>query len=158
MLRRLLELSADKSEEMRVSAADAVGRLGASAATPDVLRRLVELSADKSDYVRGRAADALGRLGASAASPGVVRRLLELSEDKSEDVRGRAADALGRLATPVHDDALIQALAKVWTGRLKETRYQFFADGHQRTCDKAFSELRKLAAARAVPRAGQKGP
>ncbi|MBM4086452.1 MAG: NACHT domain-containing protein, partial [Planctomycetes bacterium] len=56
-LSRLLE---NPSDSVRGRAADALGRLGGTAATPAVLGRLVELSADPSDSVRGRAADALG--------------------------------------------------------------------------------------------------
>jgi HEAT repeat protein len=110
---RLLELSQDPSADVRVSAAYALGRLGAAAATPAVLARLVELIQDSSDDVRGRAADALGSSGAAAATPAVLARLVELIQDSSDFVRGRAADALGSLGATAATPAVLARLVEL---------------------------------------------
>ncbi|HEY6331853.1 MAG TPA: HEAT repeat domain-containing protein [Blastocatellia bacterium] len=97
VINRLIEVGKDSSEDVRGSAAYALGSMGAAAARPEVLERLVELSQDSSESVRVSAADALGSMGAAAARPGVLERLVELIQDSSPVVRGRAADALGSM-------------------------------------------------------------
>ncbi len=101
---KLLALSHDRAATVRFNAAFALGRLGAAAATPEVVARLVALSQDADNDVRYRAAFTLGELGAAAATPEVVARLVALSQDADNDVRSCAASALGELgaaaATP----------------------------------------------------------
>ncbi|MBI4658000.1 MAG: HEAT repeat domain-containing protein, partial [Verrucomicrobia bacterium] len=63
ILDKLLALSQDANDDVRRAAADALGRLGAAAATEKTLGALVALSQDANDDVRSAAAYALGRLG-----------------------------------------------------------------------------------------------
>jgi hypothetical protein len=60
---------------MRKVAAGALGQLGSTAATPEVLERLVALTADADREVRWEVARALGRLGSAAAMPVVLKCL-----------------------------------------------------------------------------------
>ena len=66
---------------------EAVGGLGAAAATDAILARLAELLADEDSYVRWAAAWAVGRLGAAAATDAFLARLAELLADEDSDVR-----------------------------------------------------------------------
>jgi HEAT repeat protein/energy-coupling factor transporter ATP-binding protein EcfA2 len=94
---KLVSLLGDQDSSVRGSAAEALGQMGATAATPDTLARLLELLADASDAVRRSATEALGEIGAAAATPDTLARLLELLGDPSDDVRARVAYAFGRM-------------------------------------------------------------
>ncbi len=64
-----MALTADTDSDVREAAAEALGQLGAGAATPEVVGRLVALTADTDSDVRQAAAGALGQLGAGATTP-----------------------------------------------------------------------------------------
>jgi HEAT repeat protein len=64
-----MQLLRDPDEEVRYAAADAVGHLGSSAATPEILAVLMQLLRDPEGNVRYAAVRAVERLGASAANP-----------------------------------------------------------------------------------------
>jgi HEAT repeat protein len=103
---QLLQLTRDRSSNVRLAAASALGQLGAAvvAAHPAVVDQLLQLTRDDSSYlesweVRLAAASALGQLGAAvvAAHPAVVDRLLQLTRDGFWDLKQAAAESLGRL-------------------------------------------------------------
>lgn len=88
--RYVAALSADRPE-LRMAAANALGRLGDDAATP----KLVAALDDSDSRVQARAAHALGRLD----DPRAVGSLEERLTAGDELLRRAAADALGSLAT-----------------------------------------------------------
>jgi energy-coupling factor transporter ATP-binding protein EcfA2 len=137
--RRLLLLSQDGNEEVRASAADALGRLGAAAATPEVVAQLVALIQDGNEGVRASAVYALGRLGAAAATPEVVARLVALIQDGNEGVRASAADALGRLGAAAATPEVVARLVALTK------------DGNEGVRASAASALGRLGAAVATP-------
>ncbi|MHC5764440.1 MAG: HEAT repeat domain-containing protein [Nostoc sp.] len=93
ILAELLGLLKDESQNVRYSAAEALGNLGN--ASPQVVEALLSLLKDETENVRYSAVFALGKLG--NASPQVVEALLGLLKDESESVRYSAAFALGKL-------------------------------------------------------------
>jgi HEAT repeat protein len=84
----LIEALHDPYYQVRISAADALGRLGDTRALPLLIRLLLE---DEEEEVRSRAAHALGELRDPAATGPLVRAL----HDRYSVVRGAAARALG---------------------------------------------------------------
>src|SRR5262249_33890274 len=90
------------TREIVDAAVDALGTMGACAATPEVMQRLLHLLCTEhvyseaelrgSDHIR-RTAEAMGKMGKAAAEyPGVMRRLLELLDSKySQDAAGALA-------------------------------------------------------------------
>ena len=60
---------------MRRSATQAVGALGAAAATPLILEALWNLLRDPEEDVRRSATEAVGALGAAAATPLILEAL-----------------------------------------------------------------------------------
>jgi HEAT repeat protein len=78
-------------------AASVLGRMGAAAATPEVLAALLMLLSDADREGRRMAALVLGRMGAAAATPEVLAALLTLLSDADREGRGAAAWALGRM-------------------------------------------------------------
>ncbi|WP_199245211.1 HEAT repeat domain-containing protein [[Phormidium] sp. ETS-05] len=84
-------LKQDKDDDVRRSAAEALGRMGAEAkaAVPDLITALK----DKDDGVRRSAAEALGDIGAEAKA--AVPDLITALKDKDDGVRRSAAEALG---------------------------------------------------------------
>lgn len=90
-------LSADQPE-LRMAAANALGRLGDRDATPALVKRL----GDPDPRVRIRAATACGSIG----DPRSVGALVDLLSDDRRDVKRAAADALAN----VGDDRALRAL------------------------------------------------
>jgi HEAT repeat protein len=116
--KKLIQCLASRRKSMRQAAAQALGGLGAAAATPEVLTALLHILTDPDAGVRGQAAEALGRLGVAATSE-VLTALLHALTDPDAGVRGQAAEALGRLgvaATPEVLTALLHALTDPATG------------------------------------------
>ncbi|NER91243.1 HEAT repeat domain-containing protein [Moorena sp. SIO3A2] len=89
----LLAQLKDQNSDVRVSAADALDKLGNSSET--VINALLAKLQDENSDVRWRAARALGKLGNSSET--VVITLLAKLQDENSNVRGWAADALSRL-------------------------------------------------------------
>lgn len=83
-------LSADQPE-LRMAAANALGRLGDTAVVPALIKRLDDPEA----RVRVRVATACGSLG----DPRAVGPLVELLSDNRRDVKRAAADALANIGT-----------------------------------------------------------
>ncbi|MEH1951738.1 MAG: HEAT repeat domain-containing protein [Nostoc sp.] len=110
VLAELLGLLKDESENVRYSAAEALGKLGNT--SPQVVEALLGLLKDESQIIRYSAAFALGKLG--NALPQVVEALLGLLKDESQIVRSSAAEALGNL-----DNASPQVV-EVLLGLLKD--------------------------------------
>jgi HEAT repeat protein len=98
----LIEALRDKADNVRGSAATALGRLSSQRG----VEPLIEALRDGAEYVRGSAATALGRLGSRSA----VEPLIEALRDKDYDVRASAAAALGRLDSQKAVEPLIEAL------------------------------------------------
>ncbi|WP_135807148.1 HEAT repeat domain-containing protein [Halorussus marinus] len=94
-------LSADQPE-LRMAAANALGRLGNRAGTKALIGRL----GDPDTRVRARAARAIGRIG----DPRAVSALRKALGDETVDVRREAADSLGRIGTEEALDALLDLL------------------------------------------------
>jgi len=94
-------LSADRPE-LRMAAANALGRLGNRAGTKALVGRL----GDSDARVRARAARAVGRI----EDPRAVSALRKALADESVDVRREAADSLGRIGTEEALDALLDLL------------------------------------------------
>ncbi|MDZ8137842.1 MAG: HEAT repeat domain-containing protein [Nostoc sp. DedQUE04] len=108
VLAELLGLLKDESDDVRNSAASALGKLGN--ASPQVVEALLSLFKDESEIVRDSAVVALANLG--NASPQIVEALLGLFKDESWNVRNSSASALGKLgnASPQVVKALLGLL------------------------------------------------
>jgi HEAT repeat protein len=89
---------------------EALGHLGAAAATPEVISRLLELTHDVDRDVRIKVVEALGDLGAAAATPEVISRLLELTHDVDKYVHIKVVKALGDLGTAAGNSQVILRL------------------------------------------------
>jgi HEAT repeat protein len=103
------QLRVDKTAEVRQTAAEGLGRLGADAWS--AVEPLTNALKDKADPVRASAAEALGRVGTKAHDAAPV--LVECLRDKKGDrlVRLYAAFALGRIA-PMPPDPAVTALSE----------------------------------------------
>jgi HEAT repeat protein len=89
-LPRALELSYDRSSEIRMYAARAIGRLSGIKQAP---RRLMEMTGDPNELVRSEVVEQLGMVRDKKARATLIRAL----SDRSQLVRGYAAAALGQL-------------------------------------------------------------
>jgi HEAT repeat protein len=103
------QLRVDKTADVRQTAAEALGRLGADAWS--AVEPLSAALKDKADPVRAASAEALGRVGAKAhdAAPLLVDALRDKKGDRF--VRLYAAFALGRIE-PMPPDAAVAALGE----------------------------------------------
>ncbi|WP_198954109.1 HEAT repeat domain-containing protein, partial [Moorena bouillonii] len=88
--------------DLRICAADALGKIGTEA-TIDPLIKLLD---DHDKYVRSSAAEALGKIGTEAA----IDPLIKLLDDHDLSVRRSAAEALGKIGTEATIDPLIKLL------------------------------------------------
>src|SRR5207237_6054407 len=90
-------LGNDRSEEVRRSAASALGSMG-----PEAVPALINALRDQDPYTRGYAADSIGRNGpeAKAAVPALIEILK--NKDESGEIRGKAANSLGRIGPDAH--------------------------------------------------------
>lgn len=162
VLDRLVKLSRNKKDDnVRWSVAEAFGQMGAAAAADEVVIRLVELSRD--NYVSKRAVYALGQMGATAATSMVFTRLLELilAKNSNNEVRDSAIYALGTMLDKATDKTL-NVLCQFWRSKLKKTKYTLYDTGivsgrsfygsGDRICDRAYNELKKIAAVKSANR------
>ncbi|MDD5394079.1 MAG: HEAT repeat domain-containing protein [Thiothrix sp.] len=99
---KLINYLADKSENVHLSAAEALGRIGDLLAV-DALANAIK---DENESVRFSAIDAIGRIG----DPRAFDALANAIKDENEDVRLKAAEALGRIGDPRTVDALANAI------------------------------------------------
>lgn len=102
------------------------GRLGGTAAEPDLLDGLTRRLSNSSSDVRSAAARALGQIGEAAASEQVISVLIPLLSDSELYVRSAAATALGQLSAFVRAEnrpqAIKQYLSLARSKRNKEKR------------------------------------
>jgi HEAT repeat protein len=91
-----------KSSDVRMRAAEALGKIGSGKAIAPLIRALQ----DEYASVRGSAAEALGKIGNDKAVEALIRAL----KDVDSDVRGRASEALEKIASDRTVELLIQAL------------------------------------------------
>jgi HEAT repeat protein len=91
-------LDSDRAE-LRMAAANALGRLGNAKTLPQLIERLD----DESPRVRARAARAIGTIGAPKGVPPLAKRL----DAPNVDVRREVADALAAIGTDGAVEALV---------------------------------------------------
>jgi HEAT repeat protein len=96
-------MTRDEDSDVRVAAAEAIGRLGAAAGLP----LLHEMSSDWDSRVRQAAAAAIGRLGSADDLP----RLREMTREEHEGVHVAAAHAIGRVGS-ADDLALLREMTR----------------------------------------------
>jgi HEAT repeats len=92
-IQTLLTALGDAAENVRGSAAEALGKLGP--VTAEVVPALITALGDADTYVRGRVAEALGRIGPVTAE--VVPALTTALQDPDQEVINAAKDALQRI-------------------------------------------------------------
>jgi HEAT repeat protein len=92
----------DKDNNVRGSAATALGRIGSESA----VNALIGCLKDDANNVRGSAAYALGRIGSELA----VSALMGSLKDEVNNVRGSAAHALGRIGSELAVNDIIGCL------------------------------------------------
>ena len=100
--RRLVSDLRDPRPDVRIAAADALGRIGHKPATRPLIRALYDVRED----VRCAAARALGRIG----SPDAVDPLSRLLKAPQWAARKAAAEALGAIASPAAVPHLARAM------------------------------------------------
>ena len=124
----------DKDWEVRMCAAEALGKIGDARAVEALLRTLE----DGDDEVRRSAAEALGKIGSKRA----IEPLIQTLKDRKGSVRGSAAEALGKMGEPaveplIHamDDEVqnvrlgaTEALGEIKDGRAVEPLIQALID------------------------------
>ncbi|MCL2929758.1 MAG: HEAT repeat domain-containing protein, partial [Trichodesmium sp. MAG_R01] len=86
---RLVQFLEHSDEDVRGSAAKALGEIGSETA----IEGLIPLLKDSDYFVRGSAAEALGKIGSEKA----IEQLTPLLQDSEKFVRWRAAYALGKI-------------------------------------------------------------
>jgi HEAT repeat protein len=106
----LLAALKGQEEVVRWAAAQALGKLGAAAAHPEVIPALLAALKDQDHLVRWAAAEAIGELGGAAAHPEVIPALLAALKGQEEVVRWAAAQALGKLGAAAAHPEVIPAL------------------------------------------------
>jgi hypothetical protein len=92
-------------------AAEAVGKLGRAAATPEILTWLAALLGDAHEEVRQSARSALAWLCNAPATPEILTRLAALLVDADEEVRHNATWAMGRLGSAAGTSEFLRRLA-----------------------------------------------
>lgn len=102
----------DRSKDVQKAAAEALGQLGAKAATEPLIQALVFTALkDKSEGVRNAAVETLGRLGEKAATEPVIHALLAaLKKADWDDSRKAVAEALGNFVEKAATESMTQAL------------------------------------------------
>jgi HEAT repeat protein len=99
----LLSYLKDNENNIRGSAATALGKIGSEKA----VEHLINALSDDAKNVRGSAATALGRIGSEKA----IEPLIKALNDEANNVRGSAATALGRIGSEKAVEPLIKALS-----------------------------------------------
>ena len=102
LLELLVERLSDKDWSTRTTTAQALGALGASAATSSVMHALKEHLNDHNNYVRVSTVTALGKLGQHAATATLLEALIKRLNDDDDNVRASASTALGKLVNHDH--------------------------------------------------------
>jgi len=88
----------DADEDIRMAAAQALGKIGNSAAAAAVIPGLIEALKDSDRLARYNAAEALGRIG--PRTDGVIPALVRVMRDMDPTVRDAASGALERIGMP----------------------------------------------------------
>jgi HEAT repeat protein len=107
----LIKALGDEDEDVRKSAAEALGKIIDKAEDVDILIKLLEV--DNSD-MRRKAAEALAKIGPPAVEP-----LLKALGDENRYVRELAAETLGKIGDTRAVDPLIKALGDDWGVRIR---------------------------------------
>ena len=129
---------------MRSGAAGALGRLGAGAATPEVLARLVALVQDADDEVRSCAAYALGSVGAGAATPEVLVQMILMVKGGGERIGAQLAWSCGKAGDKLDEESLA-SLVEFWRKRLTWKRVGVYCGERQSLASAAYKQLKHLA-------------
>jgi hypothetical protein len=108
VITKLVSALGDQSDDVRMNACEALGKIGEKAATNEVITKLVSALGDQSHYVRRGACDALGKMGEKAATNEVISQLLILMNTGSDYVQWKVAEAVGNILS---SSAVIKQLA-----------------------------------------------
>ncbi|NQT90763.1 MAG: HEAT repeat domain-containing protein, partial [Candidatus Omnitrophica bacterium] len=112
-VKKLIEALKDKNDDVRRSAAEALGEIGSDAKS--AISALTEALKDENGDVRVYAAEALGEIGPAAKS--AIPALTEALKDEGMYVRFSAAEALSKIKSTI--SPLIEALKdKDWIVRV----------------------------------------
>lgn len=115
LLDYLAELLRHEDKKVRHTAAEAVGRIGSAAATPDILDCLLEMLSDKSwsSMFGEPPVEAIAGIGNAAATSKVLIRLAELLHNKDEKVRIMAAKAVAGIGSAAAIPEILDNLAEL---------------------------------------------
>ncbi len=108
MLDRVLGLTEEPAADVRLAAADALGALSQSAATPSVLERVLALLVDPNAHVRRAAGNALRTLG-----PAATNRTDTLVVFWQSQLQTTAFHVIGRRICDIAYEALRQIAAQL---------------------------------------------
>jgi HEAT repeat protein len=101
----------EKARRVRYIALNAVGIIGAVAATEEILSLLPRLMRDAYWDVRRAAVETVGKLGAVAATEEILSLLPSLLKDNNDEVRKAAVDAIGRIGEACVSEEFLSHLA-----------------------------------------------
>ena len=110
---QLIKLLEDEDNDVRQSAASALGRIGEKAATYEAIKALAKLLEDEDVFLRQNAIYALNRMGERAATDEAIKALAKILNDKDSDVRKNAIYALKSMGEKAATDEVIKALTKL---------------------------------------------
>jgi len=110
-LERIAVLLADPAWHVCVSAVEAVGKMGAAAATPAILERFAVLLAQSDDDLRRSAAGVVGGMGAAATAPASLERIAALLADSEWYVRSIAAELVGEMGAAAAAPVILERIA-----------------------------------------------
>ncbi len=113
LMDRIAKLLRDHDVVVRSTAAEAVGGMGAAAATGAFLAEIAKLLRDPNSGVRSGAAKAVGGVGAAAATESVLAQIAELLGDPEWRVRSAAAQAVGGMGAAAATGAFLAEIAKL---------------------------------------------
>ena len=99
----LAEALSDDDSDIRISAIDALARIGTVAETPALVKAL----SDEESYIRRNAAEILGKIGDAS----VIPPLIQTMQDTDVDVRRSTVNALSRIGNALAIPALAAALS-----------------------------------------------
>jgi HEAT repeat protein len=109
LLRRAAELLRDPDADVRRAAAEAVGGMGAAAATEPILDQIVALMRDLDPYVRA-ATTMVGPMGAAAATEPFLDQIVALMRDGNRWVGAEAALAVGAMGAAAATEPILEQI------------------------------------------------
>ena len=84
--------------DVRINAAEALGKIGTPKAIKTAMSVLIQLLQERDEYVRANAASVLGKIGEGAKD--AVSTLIQALQDTDGHVRINAVQALEKIGTP----------------------------------------------------------